>query len=142
MYTIGLSNFTKSEFGPILFMNEIFDDKFLKEKESALSPIYLDDSIPVPIQNNANSYNLTFEKNNSIKLNEKKNTLSISSDLLFDKKKSKKSFGSYGSNIIIISSHNEEQPKECPVLEAINQFLNEPKNLRIKKSNRKSRYHK
>ena len=58
---------------------------------------------------------------------------------MYDKKKSKKSFGSYGSNIIIISSHKEDEPRECPILEAINTFLKDPKNLRIKKTNKRKR---
>ena len=135
MYNIGLSNFTNNEFGPVIFLNEIFDDKFLKEKEFALSPMSLDDTIPN--QNNNNLFNLTISKTNSKNINDKKNTLSISSDLLFDKSKSKKSFSSYGSNIIIISSHQEDEPKECPILHAINQFLKDPKNLRIKKTNKR-----
>jgi len=65
-----------------------------------------------------------------------------SSNLIFDKQKSRPSFGSYRSNIIIISSHKEDENKECPILEEINKFLNDPKNLRIKKSNNKKRRYK
>ena len=136
MYNIGLSNFTKNQFGPTLFLNDIFDESFLKQKESALSPMFLDDSIP---NQNNNIYNFAFPKTNSKKCNEKRNTLSLSSELAFDKKKSKKSFGSYGSNIIIISSNREDEARECPILEAINTLLKDPKNLRIKKTNIRKR---
>ena len=135
MYNIGLSNFTKNQFGPTLFLNDIFDENFLKEKESALSPMSLDDTIP---NQNNNIYNLTLSKTNSKKYNEKKNTLSLSSELIFDKKKSKKSYGSYGSNIIIISSNKDDQ-SECPIITAINTLLKDPKNLRIKKTNKRKR---
>ena len=69
MYNIGLSNFTNNEFGPTLFLNEIFDNKFLQEKEFALSPMMLDDTIP---QNNNNIFNLNYSKTNSKNINEKK----------------------------------------------------------------------
>ena len=136
MYNIGLSNFTKNQFGPALFLNDIFEENFLKEKESALSPMSLDDTIP---NQNNNIYNLTFSKTNSKKCNEKRNTLSLSSELIFDKKKSKKSYGSYGSNIIIISSNKEDDQSECPILSALNTFLKDPKNMRIKKTNKRKR---
>ena len=65
MYDI--NGFSKNQFDPTS-INEIFYDKFLKEKESALSPIFLDDSNL--IQNNE-SNNVIYEKLNSKKFIEK-----------------------------------------------------------------------
>ena len=41
------SDFNKNLFGPTLILDNTFEDQFLKEKEYALSPISLDDSIPI-----------------------------------------------------------------------------------------------
>ena len=71
MYDI--NGFSQNQFDPTS-INEIFYDKFLKEKESALYPIFLDDSIPIK---NNESNNVIYEKLNSKKFNEKMNRLRI-----------------------------------------------------------------
>ena len=141
MYNIGNSNFTKNAFGPILFPDNIFDEKFLKEKESALSTISLDDSIP---NQKKNSIKVILEKTNSKIIKDKNNRLSVSSEFFFDKKKSKRSsVGSYGSNIILITNKEEDDSNENLIGQEINKLLKDPKNLRIKKNNNKRRkYHK
>jgi hypothetical protein len=129
-----LTTFTKNAFGPILFIENKYDHQFLEEKESALLPIPLDDSLPMK----ALSVNkLSLEKQNSRSVSDKKNYLNVSSEYLFDKKKSKKSsVGSYGSNIILITN-KEEDSKEGLIIEEINKILKDPKNLRIKKHKKK-----
>ena len=131
------SNFTKISFGPILFLENIFDDKFLEEKESALSPIFLDDSIQS--QNN-NSNNLNFPTTNS----KSKNKLSISADKFINKRNSRKSqSGLYDSNIILVSSYQEEDSVECPIIKEINKVIKDPKILILRNlSNRKKRQKK
>ncbi len=137
MYNSLPTNFTKNTFGPLLFPNNIFDEKFLKEKESALSPIALDDT--VQIQTNT-SYNL-WEKTNS-KSTKDKNKLNFTCDLINEKRKSlnKNSIGSYGSNIIIVSSNQDNDSKDGLIIEEINKLLKDPKNLKIKKTNKRSKY--
>ena len=137
MYNSLPTNFTKNTFGPLLFPNNIFDEKFLKEKESALSPIALDDT--VQIQTNT-SYNL-WEKTNSKSIKDK-NKLNFTSDLINEKRKSlnKNSIGSYGSNIIIVSSNQDNDSKDGLIIEEINKLLKDPKNLKIKKTNKRSKY--
>ena len=137
MYNTLPTNFTKNTFGPLLFPNNIFDEKFLKEKESALSPIALDDT--VQIQTNT-SYNL-WEKTNSKSIKDK-NKLNFTSDLINEKRKSlnKNSIGSYGSNIIIVSSNQDNDSKDGLIIEEINKLLKDPKNLKIKKTNKRSKY--
>ena len=129
-----LTNFTKCTFGPTLFIDNKYDHQFLEEKKSALLPIPLDDSLP----NKSISPNrLSLDVQNSKSGTDKKNYLNISSEYLFDKKKTKKSsVGSYGSNIILITN-KEEDSKECLIIEEINKMLNDPKNLRIKKPKKK-----
>ena len=124
------SDFTKSSFGPTLYLDNIFDDQFIREKENALSPIFLDDSIPT--QNN-----LKFQKTNSKSINK----LNISNDKSFDKRKSRKSqSGSYDSNIILVSSNQEDDSHECPIIKEINKLIRDPKILKIRKpSKRKKR---
>ena len=121
----------------MLFPNNIFDEKFLKEKESALSPIALDDT--VQIQTNT-SYNL-WEKTNTKSIKDK-NKLNFTSDLINEKRKSlnKNSIGSYGSNIIIVSSNQDNDSKDGLIIEEINKLLKDPKNLKIKKTNKRSKY--
>ena len=127
------SDFTKSTFGPTLYLDNMFDDKFLEEKEYALSPIFLDDSIP---SNKNDSNNLLFQKTNS----KSKKMLNISCDKTFDKKKSKKSHsGSYDSNIVLISSKKEEDSKECPIIKEINKLIRDPQILKITRPTRKKR---
>ena len=137
MYNSLPTNFTKNTFGPLLFPNNIFDEKFLKEKESALSPIALDDT--VQIQTNT-SYNL-WEKTNTKSIKDK-NKLNFTSDLINEKRKSlnKNSIGSYGSNIIIVSSNQDNDSKDGLIIEEINKLLKDPKNLKIKKTNKRSKY--
>ena len=137
MYNSLPTNFTKNTFGPLLFPNNIFDEKFLKEKESALSPIALDDT--VQIQTNT-SYNL-WEKTNSKSIKDK-NKLNFTCDLINEKRKSlnKNSIGSYGSNIIIVSSNQDNDSKDGLIIEEINKILKDPKNLKIKKTNKRSKY--
>ena len=140
MHNIGIENFTKNAFGPTLFPQNIFDEEFLKEKESALSPISLDDSLPLPKQNTNNSI---FEKTYSKSIKDKNNRMSVSSELLFDKKKTKKSsLCSYGSNIILVTTNKEDVDANNLIGQEINKLLNDPKNLRKKKPNRRSRYRK
>ena len=74
------SDFTKSSFGPTLFLDNQFDDKFLEEKEYALSPIFLDDSIPTNKNDSNQSNHLLFQKTNSKSIN----MLNISADKYFD----------------------------------------------------------
>ena len=132
-----LTNFTKNTFGPIIYPDNIFDVNFLKEKESALTPISLDDSTPIQIHS---SNNLFFDKLNSKSIIDK-NKLSIAPELFHEKKSrlssKKSSLGSYGSNIIIISTHQEEDSKDGLIVEEINKLLKGPKNL---KNNKKKRY--
>ena len=137
MYNTLPTNFTKNTFGPLLFPNNIFDEKFLKEKESALSPIALDDT--VQIQTNT-SYNL-WEKTNTKSIKDK-NKLNFTSDLINEKRKSlnKNSIGSYGSNIIIVSSNQDNDSKDGLIIEEINKLLKDPKNLKITKTNKRSKY--
>ena len=137
MYNTLPTNFTKNTFGPLLFPNNIFDEKFLKEKESALSPIALDDT--VQIQTNT-SYNL-WEKTNTKSIKDK-NKLNFTCDLINEKRKSlnKNSIGSYGSNIIIVSSNQDNDSKDGLIIEEINKLLKDPKNLKIKKTNKRSKY--
>ena len=140
MNNLRIINFTKNKFGPTLFPNNIFDDKFLQEKESALSPILLDDSFP--IQTNT-SNNITYEKTNSKSIKDRINRISVSSEFKFDKRKSRRhSICSYGSNIVLITSCRDDENKECPVITEINKLLKDPKNLRIKKPNKKKRIRK
>ena len=140
MENSGITNFTKNTFGPMLYPNNLFDQNFLKEKESALSPIFLDDTIP--IQTNS-SINLLLDKPNSKSIIDK-NKLSITSDLIYEKRSKlsskKNSIGSYGSNIVLISTNKEEDSKEGLIIEDINKLLKDPKNLKIKKPIRKRRY--
>jgi len=127
------SDFTKSSFGPALFLDNIFDDKFIEEKKIALSPIFLDDSIP---SQNINSNNLKFQKTNSKSINK----LNISNDKYFDKRKSRKSqSGSYDSNIILISSNQEDDSHECPIIKEINKLIRDPKILKMKKSSKRKK---
>ena len=137
MYNTLPTNFTKNTFGPLLFPNNIFDEKFLKEKESALSPIALDDT--VQIQTNT-SYNL-WEKTNTKSIKDK-NKLNFTCDLINEKRKSlnKNSIGSYGSNIIIVSSNQDNDSKDGLIIEEINKLLKDPKNLKITKTNKRSKY--
>ena len=134
------SDFTKSSFGPALFFDNIFDDKFLKEKEFALSPISLDDSIPTQ-KNTSNNLNL-FEKNFKI-INDKKNKLSLSPDVYFEKRKSKRtSLSSYGSNIIIIPAQDDDI-EECPIISEVNKLIKDPNTLlKVRKSSKKRRNEK
>ena len=131
------SDFTKISFGPILFLDNIFNDKFLEEKESALSPIFLDDSIQ---NQNNNSSNLKFQKTNSKSINK----LSISVDKLIEKRKSRKSqSGLYNSNIILVSSYQEDDSVECPIIKEFNKLIKDPKILIIRNiSKRKKRIRK
>ena len=137
MYNLGLIDFTKNTFGPNLFFTNTFDEKFLEEKKSALSSIDLDDSIPIKIDN---SIILTNEKRNSKNVN---NKLTLSSEMNFDKRKSKKSsIGSYGSNIVIITNQEQsDDSKECPITAQVNKLLKDPQALRFKKYNSKRKRH-
>jgi len=127
------SDFTKSSFGPTLFLDNIFDDKFIKDKENALSPIFLDDSIP---SQNINSNNLKFQKTNSKSINK----LNVSNDKFFDKRKSRKSqSGSYDSNIILISSNQEDDSHECPIIKEINKLNRDPNLIKKKKSSKRKK---
>ena len=138
MSNLRVINFAKNKFGPTLFPNNIFDEKFLQEKESALAPIFLDDSFPIQTYN---SNNITYQKTNSKSINNRMNRLSTSSEFIFDKKKSRRhSICSYGSNIILITNCQDDEAKECPIISEINKLLKDPKNLRIKKSHKKKRY--
>ena len=140
MENSGLTNFTKNTFGPMLYPNNLFDQNFLKEKESALSPIFLDDTIP--LQTNS-SINLLFDKPNSKSIIDK-NKLSIASELIYERRSKlsskKSSVGSYGSNIIIISTNKEEDSKDGLIIDEINNLLKDPKNLKVKKPIKKRRY--
>jgi hypothetical protein len=102
---------SRNTFGPTLYLNNMFDEEFLKQKESALSPIFLDDTI-----HNPNTNKLKLEKNLS------KNKLSISSDIKKSKKSLMSSYG-YGSNIILISSKQDDDPKENPVVAEFNKLM-------------------
>ena len=127
------SDFTKSSFGPTLFLHNMFDDKFLEEKEDALSPIFLDDSIPTH-KNDSN--NLLFQKTNSRSIK----MMNISSDKYFDKKKSRKSLsGSYDSNIVLISSKQEEDSHECPIIKEINKLIRDPEIIEIRRPTKRKR---
>ena len=127
------SDLTKSSFGPTLFLENIFDDKFIKDKENALSPIFLDDSIP---SQNINSNNLKFQKTNSKSINK----LNVSNDKFFDKRKSRKSqSGSYYSNIILISSNQEDDSHECPIIKEINKLIRDPNLIKKKKSSKRKK---
>jgi len=132
-----MTNFTKNAFGPILSLDNQFDEKFLDEKESALSPMILDDCIQ--IQNNNNTNNLKKDKKNINNGLKEKPKYRFSTD----KRKSKKSSiaGSYGSNIIIISSYKDEDDRN-PITEEVNKLINISKNLRAKKPIKKSKYEK
>ena len=134
MYNTLPTNFTKNTFGPLLFPNNIFDEKFLKEKESALSPIALDDTVQIQTNN-------LWEKTNTKSIKDK-NKLNFTSDLINEKRKSlnKNSIGSYGSNIIIVSSNQDNDSKDGLLIEEINKLLKDPKNLKIKKTNKRSKY--
>ena len=133
MHKYRLTNFTKNSFGPTLNLNNEFNKIFLEDKQSALSPIYLDDSIQVkPF----NSNKLSLTKTNS-KGNNDKNKLSISSD--YPRKSIKSSAGSYGSNIILITN-KEEDSKECLIIDEINKLLKDPRNFRSKKTIKRKRY--
>ena len=134
MYNSLPTNFTKNTFGPLLFPNNIFDEKFLKEKESALSPIALDDTVQIQTNN-------LWEKTNTKSIKDK-NKLNFTSDLINEKRKSlnKNSIGSYGSNIIIVSSNQDNDSKDGLIIEEINKLLKDPKNLKIKKTNKRSKY--
>ena len=134
MYNTLPTNFTKNTFGPLLFPNNIFDEKFLKEKESALSPIALDDTVQIQTNN-------LWEKTNTKSIKDK-NKLNFTSDLINEKRKSlnKNSIGSYGSNIIIVSSNQDNDSKDGLIIEEINKLLKDPKNLKIKKTNKRSKY--
>ena len=136
MYNSLPTNFTKNTFGPLLFPNNIFDEKFLKEKESALSPIALDDTVQIQTNN-------LWEKTNSKSIKDK-NKLNFTCDLINEKRKSlnKNSIGSYGSNIIIVSSNQDNDSKDGLIIEEINKLLKDPKNLKITKTNKRSKYHK
>ena len=104
---------SKNSFGPMLYLDNMFDEEFLKQKESALSPIFLDDTIPNPKKN---LKKLKLEKKTP------KNKLSISSDIKKSKKSLVSSYG-YGSNIILISSKIEDDTKENPVVTAFNKYM-------------------
>ena len=104
---------SKNTFGPMLYLDNKFDEEFLKQKESALSPIFLDDTIPNP---NKNLNKLKLEKTIS------KNKISISSDVKKSKKSLISSYG-YGSNIILISSKIDDDTKENPVVTEFNKFM-------------------
>jgi hypothetical protein len=127
------SDFMKSSFGPTLYLDNQFDDKFLEEKEYALSPIFLDDSIP---SHKNDSNHLLFQKTNSRSIK----MLNISCDKNFDKKKSRKSHsGSYDSNIVLISSKQEEESRECPIIQEINKLIRDPQILKMRKPTRRKR---
>ena len=127
------SDFTKSSFGPTLFLDDMFDDKFLEEKEYALSPIFLDDSIP---SHKNDSNHLLYQKTNSRSIK----MLNISCDKTFDKKKSRKSLsGSYDSNIILVSSKQEDESRECPIIKEINKLIRDPQILKIRRPTRRKR---
>ncbi len=133
MYNSNLTNFTRNSFGPTLFLDNQFDDKFLEEKEYALSPIFLDDSIP---SHKNDSNHLLFQKTNSKSIK----MLNISCDKYFDKKKSKKSLsGSYDSNIVLVSSKQEDESHECPIIKEINKLIRDPQILKIRKPTRRKR---
>ena len=119
------SQLSRNTFGPTLYLNDMFDEEFLKQKESALSPIYLDDTIPNP---NKSSNKLKLEKTYS------KNKLSISSDIKKSKKSLMSSYG-YGSNIILISSKKEDDTKENPVVAEFNKLMMESQILTKRKQN-------
>ena len=140
MENSGITNFTKNTFGPMLYPNNLFDQNFLKEKESALSPIFLDDTIPLQT---SSSINLLFDKPNNKSIIDK-NKLSITSELIYEKRSKlsskKSSVGSYGSNIIIISTNKEEDSKDGLIIDEINNLLKDPKNLKVKKPIKKRRY--
>ena len=122
------SDFAKSSFGPTLFLDNIFDDKFIKDKENALSPIFLDDTIPSP---DINSNNLKFQKTNSKSINK----INVSNDKFFDKRKSRKSqSGSYDSNIILVSFDQDDDSHECPIIKEINKLIKDPKLIKMRKS--------
>ena len=98
---------------PTSHLDNIFEE-FLKQKESALSPIFLDDTIPN--QNlNKSSNKLKLEQNNS-------KNLSISSDIKKSKKSLISSYG-YGSNIIFVSSKQDDDSKENPVVTEFNKLM-------------------
>ena len=73
-----------------------------------------------------------------------KNKLNIASELIYEKRSKlsskKSSIGSYGSNIVIISTNKEEDSKEGLIIEEINKLLKDPKNLKIRKPIKKRRY--
>ena len=107
------SQLSRRTFGPTLDLDNMFDEDFLKQKESALSPIFLDDTVSNPKKS---SNRLKPEKTHS------KNKLSISSDIKKSKKSLMSSYG-YGSNIIIISSKQDDDPKENPVVTEFNKLM-------------------
>ena len=136
MHNLALTNFTKYTFGPNLFFTNTFDEKFLEEKQFALSPIDLDDSIPF---RRDSSIIMKKEGTYSKNLN---NKLTISSEKILDKKKSKKSSaGSYGSNIVLISYQDQsEDSKDCPIAEQVNKLVKkDPQIFRYKKHNTKKK---
>ena len=98
-----------------------------------MSPIFLDDSIPIQ---NINSNNLKFQKTNSKSINK----LNVSNDKFFDKRKSRKSqSGSYDSNIILISSNQEDDSHECPIIKEINKLIRDPNLIKKKKSSKRKK---
>ena len=66
--------------------------------------------------------------------------MNISSDKYFDKKKSRKSLsGSYDSNIVLISSKQEEDSHECPIIKEINKLIRDPEILKIRRPTKRKR---
>ena len=119
------SQLSGNTFGqPTVHLDNIFEE-FLKQKESALSPIILDDTIPNP---NKSANKLNLEKTYS------KNKLSISSDIKKSKKSLMSSYG-YGSNIIFISSKQDDDSKENPVVTEFNKLMMDSQILTKRRQN-------
>ena len=131
------SDFNKNLFGPTLILDNTFEDQFLKEKEYALSPISLDDSIPIQ---KSSSNNLNLIEANSKNVKDKNNKLSLSPDIYYEKRKSKRnSLNSYGSNIIIISASPDDDTKECPIVREVNKLIREQNILRVRNPSKRRR---
>ena len=109
---------------------EAFSDEFLKDKDAALQPIIIEEKIIDDVETASDES----KQKNQTKISKKPK----------DKREAKKSFSSYGSNIVIIQAKNEdneeEENKGGELIDEIKKIMN--KQIKLNNKSPKARRNK
>lgn len=117
--------------GPSILAKNYFDEMFLKEKDKALSPIFLDDKIVINKEESEKEYKK--EKSKRKKTKSKKKNESANDNI-----NRKASFDKYESNIVFVDNNDDDEEdnkeEECPIVKEVSKLA---KKIKIVSQRRK-----